>query len=211
MRKWSIFAKIFLLIVMSLIIVCFTNLPFLPGPSSLFRFAHFVYNGSSLISIFIILLMPFGVVWLVVELIRKKTLKLVPMVSVLVSVFAFFNVVVFADLLRGFSRRHTIVEALPLIESIEKYRTQNGVYPDSLSELTPEYLTKIPEPSIIGINRFVYAKKDDVFELRFYQNVSLNFNVEVVIYNPKGEQKAYGEMPTLYSAGTGNWKYFIFD
>ena len=196
---------------MAFVIILFTNLPFLPGPSSLFRFAHLVYDGSSLVSIVMIFFLPFGLVWIIVELIRKRRLKVTPLACVLVSVIAFFNVVVFADLLRDFSRKRTIVEALPLIESIEKYRSENGMYPDSLSELTPEYLTEITEPSIIGINRFEYTKKDDVFELQFYQNVILSFNVEIVVYNPKGEHKAYGETPTLYNAGISNWNYFIFD
>src|SRR5690606_12116590 len=117
-----------------------------------------------------------------------------------------------ADAARDFSRRMAIENAMPIINAIGVYQQANKKNPDKLEDLLPNQLPKIPHPMIMGIAHYDYENKNDDFSLSFTQNVLFfGFNFEVVIYSPKNQHQAKGELKTLYETGKANWKYYIYD
>jgi hypothetical protein len=63
----------------------------------------------------------------------------------------------------------------------------------------------------MGISSYLYEKKENNFNLTFSQNVIIGFNFEVVVYDPKENHKAEGELKTLHETGKDKWKYYIYD
>ncbi len=60
-----------------------------------------------------------------------------------------------------------------IIASLEKYKVKNGVYPDSLPLLVPNYLVEVPKSyHSVRDNRFFYAKHlitKDTSKLEFFE------------------------------------------
>lgn len=205
------FIKVLFIILSGILIIGLTNLLYLPGSDSLYSFSQLSYNIIGMISIIMIsIALPIGIVWALVYYVKKRNLEY-PLILIIVSIFSLINTVLLTKYFREFSREYTIEETEELISAIESYKISNTEYPENLKTLVPFYIDKIPNPKIIGIKQFTYSTKDSIYELEFVQNYILNFNFEVVIYNPMSAQKGYGEMPLLYETGIKNWKYFIYD
>jgi hypothetical protein len=79
--------------------------------------------------------------------------------------------------------RYTIHESTTLIEAIEKFKSEVGTYPDSLTELTHQYIETIPTPIAIGIKTFVYIRTDSTYEVRFAIGYT-DFLTSDVTYDP---------------------------
>ena len=75
-----------------------------------------------------------------------------------------------------------------ICRAIESYRGRHGRVPSSLSELQPEFLSQIPEPTV-GKKRWEYAS---------YENGQA-YNLEVAI-------QRYSE-PLLQTQSEGGWSY----
>jgi hypothetical protein len=54
----------------------------------------------------------------------------------------------------------------PVIAALEQYRADKGSYPESLAELTPEYLTA--NPLITEVQDFSYSKNGESYSLSFH-------------------------------------------
>lgn len=72
---------------------------------------------------------------------------------------------------RMFLAKRAIIQSKPMIVAIEKYKTEKGQYPGDLSELTPNYLSKLPSPSVSKHPRsslpYFYQAKENTFDLQF--------------------------------------------
>lgn len=124
-----------------------------------------------------------------------------------------------------FSRDRAIGNSAQLIADIERHRAANGQYPPSLLSVQRDY-----SPGIIGIDRYLYEKRGDAFNLVFEQP-ALNFGTrEFVVYNPRDEQvftsHAFDLLQNapeqlrlewtrghyaVHAAKQPHWKYFWFD
>lgn len=199
--------SIFLTILTILIVIGLNNLLYFPGSDSLYRISHYLYSAFNMLFIVLVFI---SLIWLILNLLLKWSKKL-PALILVISILLLFISPYISDYFRNSARERTIDEASQLISAIDRFHAESGNYPDKLSFLIPDYINEIPSPSTIGIPRYHYAKKDSTFELKFYQNVIMSFNYEVVIYNPLGEHKGEGEMPQLYPTSKELWKYYIFD
>jgi hypothetical protein len=128
-----------------------------------------------------------------------------------VPIFAFTISIWGADFARDCSRNIAINNAEKLITAIENYKDINERYPYDIIQLKPDFIKRIPKPGIMGISGFNYKNDNNSYVLTFTQNVLINFNFEVVVYDPTGNHKAEGELQTLYTTGKDKWKYYIYD
>jgi hypothetical protein len=203
-----------LLIGMILVLFIFlTNLQYLPsfGDITFVRFSNFTFNVLSVISILLILIGLLGLVVLIWILIKNKLINKKALFIVILGLLGYLNSTIIHKYMSKFARGIVIKNANELICSIDKYYLENSKYPDSLNVLVPEYIDKIPKAGVHGINRYNYQKLDKNYEIWFNQNDIMNFNYNVVIYNPKGEHKGHGEQPELIDTEFKNWKYYWSD
>ncbi len=199
------------LIVLSIILL--TNLQFLPtfGGHGLYALSNLTYSALSLISLMLVFLVPIGLIALLILLIKDKRVSPKAVIIVLIGVFGYVNGALIPRFMNPYAKRIAIENASPLIDAIDMYKTETGHYPDSIDAVVPKFLKRIPNDGIHGIGGYFYEKLDDNYEVSFTQNVIMNFNFDVVIYNPKGEHKGEGEIPELHETGFVNWKYYLYD
>lgn len=56
-------------------------------------------------------------------------------------------------------------DAIPIVQSLEKFHTEKKDYPAQLNELSPSFLSKVPEK--FGSRKFIYARlSNDKYTLR---------------------------------------------
>lgn len=189
-----------------LILLIAINLPFLPGPNFLNGPAQLLFSAGQLLGLLGLLAVPIGLLWFLSAR-NKKTNLFRPVIFTIIFSAPLVSLIFLTDSLRDFSRNMAIKNGNKLIRQIEKYHKMNGHYPKNIN---PSIFT-MPHSGIIGIEPYYYRKNKDNFELFFNQNVLLGFNFEIVTYNNKNEQKAQGELKTLYPTCDKNWKYEIFD
>lgn len=205
-----------LIVGINLLAVLVTLSPFLPGPSFLSGPTNIAFSLLQLLAIFGIILIPVGLIWNFLDIIRfkkkeKARLMMFPVLLWTIPVVLLANSMWIADKVRDFSRDFAISNASDLIAAIESFKSDNDEYPNKLDDLTPKYLKWIPSPWIMGISGYSYEKKDDNFNVAFSQNVIAGFNFEVVVYDPTEKHEAEGELTTLYETGKDKWKYYIYD
>lgn len=195
------------------LIVILTNLQFLPTirELNLVRFSNLTFNGLTMLCTLLVLVGFLGLIGLFWSLIRNKKLNKTALIVILLGLFGYLNATIIPQYMSGFAKNIVIKNANELIHSIDSYYNDNSVYPDSLEILIPMYLDNIPKPGVNGIGAYQYENLGNNYEIRFYQNDIMNFNFDVVIYNPKGEHKGDGEQPELIETGFKNWKYYWFD
>lgn len=188
--------------------------PFLPGPPN--RLANLIFNSGQLFGLFGLVAIPVGIIWTIKEVRRKRSdekhqvdikaiiLLTLPLTIFLISIYI-------SGLIRDFSRDFAINRTEKLIQSIEKFNEKKGRYPDSLTDLTPEFITDIPSPFIMGIDNYYYKNQGDTYNISFQQNVILGFNFEVVTFDPTDNHKAEGKLADIYDTGKSHWKYYVYD
>ena len=123
---------------------------------------------------------------------------LIPVVASLTSKFAVEEVA-------ALTRENAIVRTEPLIAAIEKYKEENGGYPENLESLKGKYLQEIPKLKFMGTRAYQYEKRESSFERLWHWNAT-----EVVVYNTlgqKGIKGNYGNYPTDHT----NWWYYLAD
>ena len=54
-------------------------------------------------------------------------------------------------------------QAYKIIHTLDQYKDDNGVYPEKLIQLVPEYLRKIPSTKLFRKNDFYYEQGGDYF------------------------------------------------
>ncbi len=163
--------------------------------------------------------LPFAIIILIaaffiyhIQKLKKKTdykfnpapvyIVLIPVIALLTSEFALEKVA-------ALTREKAIVKTEPLIAAIEKYKTENGEYPENLESLKGKYLQEIPKLNIMGMRDYQYEKRNRSFQLTFERLWHWNAT-EVVVYNTLGQKDIkgnYGNYPTDHT----NWWYYMAD
>jgi hypothetical protein len=196
-----------------LLFVFLTNFQFLPtfGGLGSVKFSNLLYNALTMASIIFVLIGLLAFLVFLWILITEKRISKRVIVIIALGLFGYVNGTIIPKYMSGYAKKIVIQNASGLIDSIEKYYVQNTDYPDSLNQLIPKYIDKIPKPGVNGIAAYDYKKLQYNYEIRFYQNDIMSFNYDVVIYNPKGEHQGQGEQPKLIETGIKNWKYYWYD
>lgn len=84
-----------------------------------------------------------------------------------------------------FSRNRAIAASALMIEEIEAYQRAHGHYPESMLGINKDY-----HPSVLGIDRYHYARRGAAYNLVFEQPLFLLDELgarEFVVYNPLDE------------------------
>jgi hypothetical protein len=188
--------------------------PFLPGPPN--GLVNLFYNAGQILGLLGLIAIPIGLIWTIKELRRKRNdneyqVDIKAIVLLTLPLTLFLTSIYVSGLTRDFSRNFAITRTDDLIQSIEKFKENKGRYPDSLTDLTPEFIADIPSPFIMGIDDYYYKKQGDAFTISFQQNVILSFNFEVVTFDPTDNHKAEGELTDIYDTGKSHWKYYVYD
>jgi hypothetical protein len=188
--------------------------PFLPGPSN--RLVNLFYNAGQILGILGLIAIPIGLILTLKELRRKRSdsnyqVEIKAIFLLTLPLTLFLTSIYISGLVRDFSRDFAINRTEGLIKSIEKFSELKGRYPDSLADLTPEFIREIPSPFIMGIDNYHYKKQGDAFTISFQQNIILSFNFEVVTFDPTDNHKAEGELADIYDTGKSHWKYYVYD
>jgi len=147
-----------------------------------------------------------------IQKLKKKTdykfnpaplyIVLIPVIAILTSKFA-------VEKIAALTREKTIVRTQPLIAAIERYKTENGEYPENLESLKGKYIQEIPTPNLMGMRAYQYEKHNSSFQLSF-ERLWYWYATEVVVYNTlgqKGIKGNYGNYPTNHT----NWWYYLAD
>jgi hypothetical protein len=164
-------------------------------------------------------LLPFTIIILVaaffiyrIQILKKKTdykfnpaplyIVLIPVVALLTSKFAVAKAA-------ALTREKAIVKTKPLIAAIEKYKTENGEYPDNLESLKGKYIKEIPKQNIMGMRAYQYEKRNSSFQITFERLWHWNAT-EVVVYNTLGQKGIKGNYENYPTSHT-NWWYYLAD
>ncbi len=263
-----------LLLLLPLLVAVAAVAPFLPGPGN--SFSHGISQFAQTIGYIGWPFVPFGLVWLVIEMRNKNGqplnrwtngyypawLALIPIflflpfqitrtilsggpfdflpLAVIISIVAFF--IYRIQKLKGkthykfnpaplyivlipvvalvtsrfavekaaaFTRDEAIVRTEPLIAAIEKYKADNGQYPENLEILKGMFIQEIPKPNIMGMRPYQYENRGSSFQLTFERLWHWNAT-EVVVYNTLGQQGIKGNYEN-FPANRANWWYYMAD
>lgn len=205
-----------LVVIINLVVGFLVVSPYLPGPY--IPFANFIYIAGQMASLAGLITIPILFILLIDEWRWKwkskdPHYKINPRIILLltVQINLFVSTIYFSNFARDFSRNYAINRTDGLIKSIEKFKEHNGHYPDSLTELNSKFVIDVPAPFIMGINKYYYNKVDTSYTLTFYQSILMNFNFEVVTFDPTDSHKAEGELEDIYETGKSHWKYYVYD
>jgi hypothetical protein len=263
-----------LLLLFPLLVAVATVAPFIPGSSN--NYSHGISQFAQTIGYIGWPFVPFGLVWLIIEMRNKKGQQLnlwtngyYPSLLTMVPVFLFLSIKITTAILIGetfstlpftiiisvaaffiyrirklkkksdykfnsaplyivlipvialltskfvvekaaaLTREKAIVKTEPLIAAIEKYKTVNGEYPESLESLKGTYIQEIPKPNIMGMRAYQYEKGSSSFQLTFERLWHWNAT-EVVVYNASGQKGLKGNYPN-YPTHHANWWYYLAD
>lgn len=147
-----------------------------------------------------------------IQKLKKKTgykFNPAPLYIVLIPVIALLSSKFAVEKVAALTRENAIVKTTPLIAAIERYKTENGEYPESLESLKGKYIQQIPKINIMGMRAYQYEKQNSSFQLAFERLWHWNAT-EVVVYNTlgqKGIKGNYGSYPTNHT----NWWYYMAD
>lgn len=154
-----------------------------------------------------------------------RTPSILPVYFVIVPVAVAVLQFALAHPVVEFSRDRAIRNSAPLIADIERYRTANGRYPESLVAVNRDYL-----PRVIGIKEYRYEPRGSAYNVLFEQITLSLGTVEIVMYDPRDEQvmtshaldvlqltpeqlaidQSRGHY-AVHDARQPHWKYFWFD
>ncbi|MDX2247049.1 MAG: permease prefix domain 2-containing transporter [Bacteroidia bacterium] len=188
-------------------IIC---LPMYVLPASVATYAEGLWAGVSAAILLILAL------WKLIPQIRKlrhdSSFKFNPTPLYLLSIplISLVARLLLTEPISDFSRQQVITQSETLITAIEAFKAQEGQYPETLEDLTPTYLNKIPRPSVMGVLRFEYEKTADAYNLSFNQWLHFGATQEVVLYNKNDQQLPKGYFASFDTSQKG-WRYYWFD
>lgn len=107
-----------------------------------------------------------------------------------------------------YSRAYAIKKTEPLISAIEIYKVKEGQYPERMQDLLPKYLSKLPNPYIMGSRDFQYKKTADAYTLSF--KINLGETDELVMYNKQDQHESKGHYAS-FEAKVPHWRYYWLD
>ena len=104
-----------------------------------------------------------AIIWQVVRRKLDSAATVVGILCVLAFVGAFCGAksgMYFADRLKSYYFNQAFQSAEPIINALGQYHVKNGQYPESLDQLVPQYLPRIPGTKISAAPDFHYEKVD---------------------------------------------------
>jgi hypothetical protein len=147
-----------------------------------------------------------------IQKLKKKTdyrFNPTPLFIVLIPIIALFTSKFAVEKIAALTREKTIVKTQPLIAAIEKYKTENGEYPENLESLKGHYIQEIPKPNLMGMKAYQYEKHNSSFQLTFERLWHWNAT-EVVVYNTLGQKGIKGNYQN-HTTNHTNWWYYMAD
>lgn len=100
----------------------------------------------------------------------------------------------------NFSRNYAIERSQTLITAIEDYKIKEGHYPESLDAIAVRYPGKVPEPFVMGIDKFRYNRINDQYSLSFSQWLDWGSLEEIALYDKSN----------LRNNLTGNYAFYDY-
>lgn len=101
---------------------------------------------------------------------------------------------------------HSAEIATPIIEAIEKYKLENGQFPNNLKDLSPGFIPNIPHTGMCAYPGYEYRKSKEISETGGYElfiSTSIGaINWDEFIYRPSGEYKEASFQRV------GKWAYY---
>ncbi len=147
-----------------------------------------------------------------IQKLKKKTgykFNPAPLYIVLIPVIALLTSKIAVEKVATLTREKAIVKTEPLIGAIEKYKTENGEYPENLESLKGKYIQEIPKLNFMGTRAYQYEKGNSSFQLTFERLWHWNAT-EVVVYNTLGQKEIQGNYSN-YPTNHTNWWYYLAD
>ncbi len=132
-----------------------------------------------------------------------------PLYIVLIPVVALVSSRFLVEKAAEVTREKAIANTEPLIAAIEKYKMDNGEYPENLASLKGKYIQEIPQVNIMGMRPYQYERWNSSFQLSFERLWHWNAT-EVVVYNNVG-QKGIKSNYKNYTTAHSNWWYYLAD
>jgi hypothetical protein len=80
----------------------------------------------------------------------------------------------YADITWGFYKNDCITIGNTIVEALERYKLDKGEYPESLEQLVPDYMSKIPKHKV-GTKRWKYTSGGTNFVLLFSPNAKYDY------------------------------------
>lgn len=137
--------------------------------------------GTSLLSLSYLVILLLLASLLLASICRKKIKALLILLMYLAAVLLSLPA---STALESFKTQNTEKRGQTIISAIEKYRKARGKYPESLSELVPNYLDDVPKPDIglLISQSFGYEvdRDRDTYNLYFVRPTSV-----IGSYSPK--------------------------
>lgn len=106
--------------------------------------------------------------------------------------------------------------ARPVITAIEQHKRDAGKYPIRLEDLTPKYLSEVPDTGNLVYPRFAYSgprgplgdwkDEEDAYELSVFCHIGFNF--DRLIYDPKHEWQQRESSGNSIEPFANGWVYF---
>jgi hypothetical protein len=166
----------------SILRIFFGIAPTLQGPDFCSIPSLVLVNIGKLPCFFLLYLIPASVIYVFIgisSLTRRKNFTQLKFGIMLVFLLAWIMSLEFVTFnLRMHFLGRINATASPLISAIEKYHAMNGVYPQSLDDLVPEFIANCPRTKILGCPDFVYKP------LSASANNATQF--ELIVYCPNG-------------------------
>ncbi len=192
-----------------LLITLVSIVPNVPMPFSFpVRFSNSflsVYNRITIYIPFLFLLGLFvsAIITVFFKKKRKTGIKLLFLMFIFIGI-TFLSSKYISPILIDYSKGYNIKKLNPLIDALEKFKTDNNVYPELIHLLVPKYIDAIPKPSALTIRNVEYKRNGESYTLLFMQYLD-GWDADVVLYN---SNNVYDE--TYYKLKTyGNWRYYF--
>jgi hypothetical protein len=131
-----------------------------------------------------------------------------PIYLVLLPLFALFNSSVVIRKVAMIQREKIMIKSEPLINAIEKYKTEQGDYPEKLEDLNGKYISTIPKFMNKG-TVYQYLKNNGDYQLSFERKWHWDA-IEVVVYKQLPHERNKNPYKT-YETSKVNWYYFMAD
>ncbi len=147
-----------------------------------------------------------------IQKLKKKTnykFNPAPVYIVLIPVIALLSSKFAVERVAEITREKAILKTETLIAAIEKYKTENGEFPDDLASLKGKYIQEIPKINIMGMRAYRYEKRNSSFQLSF-ERLWHWTATEVVVYNSLGQKSIKGNYENYPTKHT-NWSYYMAD
>jgi hypothetical protein len=139
------------------------NMQYFPGSAGWYDVARNATRVSIILFIALMCLWPFCMLYIILTVLKTGKLKELSAFSVVVAITpaVYFLVARTAGVaVMNVSKDRSILNAQPLIDSIEQYSKHHGHYPDSLD-------TRIYPTGTIGIKQYYYQPDSNGYRIRF--------------------------------------------